>query len=126
MVQQTPCINGYLDGMMQAITFFRSSTNYEEKKLTAQFMSVFLCVASRPGICLEEIAAITGVLEPTASQALDKMGFKHRIDGKDPLKWVKRERSTTDYKRKQCFLTPKGQIAADYITSLLSQHEENN
>jgi hypothetical protein len=34
--------------------------------------------------------------------------------------------SLDDYKRKQCFLTPKGQIAADYITNLLSQHEESN
>lgn len=126
MVQQTPCINGYLDGMMQAITFFRSSTNYEEKKLSAQFISVFLAIASRPGLTQEEIVAITLVPESTVSHILGKLGTKHRIENKDPLKWVVKERSPEDYKRKQCFLTPKGQIAADYITSLLSQHEENN
>ena len=126
MVQPTPCINGYLDGMMQAITFFRTSTNYEEKKLTAQFMSVFLCVASHPGICQDEISALTNVSAPTLSFILGKLGDNHRDENKDPLKWVVKKRSPDDYKRKQCFLTPKGQIAADYITSLLSQHEENN
>ena len=125
MVQQTPCINGYLDGMMQAITFFRTSTNYEEKKLTAQFMSIFLCIASRPGVSQEEIRAFTNVPGPTLTFILGKLGDNHRDENKDPLKWIIQKRSLDDYKRKQCFLTPKGQIAADYITNLLSQHEEN-
>ena len=111
---------------MQAITFFRTSTNYEEKKLTAQFMAVFLCIASRPGVSQEEIRAFTNMPGPTLTFILGKLGDNHRDENKDPLKWITQQRSPDDYKRKQCFLTPKGQIAADYITGLLSQHEENN
>jgi DNA-binding MarR family transcriptional regulator len=126
MVDQTPCINNTLDGMMNAIIFFRNSTNYEEKKLSAQFISVFLCVASRPGISQEEIVALTLVPESTVSHILNKLGFKHRVDSKDPLKWVKREQSPEDHKRKLCYLTPKGQIAADHITNLLQNNEEGS
>ena len=91
-----------------------------EKEFPLQLASCFFYVASHDGCLQEEVVAFTKLSASAVSRNVSWLGSHHRLEHRQGLKLVRRERDAADYKKFRCFLTPKGQQFANLIEQHMS------
>lgn len=80
-----------------------------EKEFPMQLASVFFYVASHDGCQQEDIQIATGLSRSSVSRNVSWLSSHHRLEHRDGLKVLRRERDPYDFRRWKIFLTPKGQ-----------------
>jgi DNA-binding MarR family transcriptional regulator len=91
-----------------------------EKEFPLQLASCFFYIASHDGCLQEEVVAFTKLSASAVSRNVSWLGSHHRLEHRQGLKLVRRERDAADYKKFRCFLTPKGQQFANLIEQHMS------
>ena len=91
-----------------------------EKEFPLQLASCFFAIASHDGCLQEEVVALTKLSASAVSRNVSWLGSHHRLEHRQGLKLVRRERDAADYKKFRCFLTPKGQQFANLIEQHMS------
>jgi DNA-binding MarR family transcriptional regulator len=91
-----------------------------EKEFPLQLASCFFYVASHDGCLQEEVVAFTKLSASAVSRNISWLGSHHRLEHRQGLKLVRRERDAADYKKWRLFLTPKGQQFANLIEQHMS------
>jgi DNA-binding MarR family transcriptional regulator len=91
-----------------------------EKEFPLQLASCFFYVASHDGCLQEEVVAFTKLSASAVSRNISWLGNHHRLEHRQGLKLVRRERDAADYKKWRLFLTPKGQQFANLIEQHMS------
>ncbi len=89
-----------------------------EKEFPLHLASLFFYVASNDGCLQEDLPKATGLAPSSVSRNISWLGDKHRLDHREGLKMVRRERDIADNKRWRLFLTPKGQTFVRLIEDI--------
>jgi DNA-binding MarR family transcriptional regulator len=89
-----------------------------EKEFPLQLASCFFYVASHDGCLQEDVVSFTKLSASSVSRNISWLGSHHRLEHRQGLKLVRRERDALDYKKWRLFLTPRGQ----QFTNLIEQH----
>lgn len=89
-----------------------------EKEFPLQLASCFFYVASHDGCLQEDVVSFTKLSPSSVSRNISWLGSHHRLEHRQGLKLVRRERDTADYKKWRLFLTPRGA----QFTNLIEQH----
>jgi DNA-binding MarR family transcriptional regulator len=89
-----------------------------EKEFPLQLASCFFYVASHDGCLQEDVVSFTKLSASAVSRNISWLGSHHRLEHRQGLKLVRRERDTADYKKCRLFLTPRGA----QFTNLIEQH----
>ena len=91
-----------------------------EKEFPLQLASCFFYIASHNGCLQEDVVSYTKLSASAVSRNVSWLGSHHRLEHRQGLKLVRRERDAADYKKYRCFLTPKGQQFANLIEQHMS------
>lgn len=89
-----------------------------EKEFPMQLASVFFYVASHDGCQQEDVQLATGLSRSSVSRNVSWLSAHHRLEHRDGLKVLRRERDPNDFRRWKLFLTPKGH----QWVNLIEQH----
>lgn len=79
-----------------------------EKEFPMQLASIFFYIASHDGCRQEDVIKATGISPSSVSRNVSWLGSHHRLEHRQGLKVVRRERDPEDLKRYRLYLTPKG------------------
>lgn len=79
-----------------------------EKEFPMQLASIFFYVASHDGCRQEDVIRGTGISPSSVSRNVSWLGSHHRLEHRQGLRVVRRERDPDDPKRWRLYLTPKG------------------
>jgi DNA-binding MarR family transcriptional regulator len=96
-----------------------------EKEFPLQLASCFFYIASHDGCLQEEVVSFTKLSQSAVSRNVSWLGSHHRLEHRQGLKLIRRERDAADYKKYRCFLTPKGQQFANLIEQHMSMSISN-
>ena len=90
----------------------------QEREFPAQLASIFLYIASHPGLRQEELMQATCMSSSSISRNVTWLGPRHRL-GRPGLALVYRERDFDDPKRYRIFLTKKGKQLSHLVEQIL-------
>ena len=79
-----------------------------EREFPLQLASTFLWIASHDGCKQEDLIKATSMSKSAVSRNVTWLGPRHRLDHRDGLKLVRRERDPDNPKAYRLYLTPKG------------------
>ena len=91
-----------------------------EREFPLQLASVLFYVMSHDGCQQGDIATGTGLSSSSVTRNLQWLSESHRLEEREGLKLVRRERDEHDYKRYRIFLTPKGKGWMNLVSQIQS------
>ena len=91
-----------------------------EREFPLQLAVTFLWIASHEGCRQEDLIKATSMSSSSVSRNVTWLGPRHRLETKQGLKLVRREKDPSDPKRWKIYLTPKGKQFAQLIEKQLS------
>ena len=118
------------EGALRAYYCIELLRSTGEVEFPAQLMAVFLWICAHDGCRQEDLSKICNIAPSSVSRCLDWLGPSHRLDHRQGLKLIRRERDPENYKAWILYLTPKGRIFAglfdSYINGPLPTPQEHN
>lgn len=91
-----------------------------EREFPAQLMSVFLWICAHDGCRQEDLTKICNIAPSSVSRCLDWLGPSHRLEHREGLRLIRRERDPENYKAWLLYLTPKGRIFAGLLDTYVN------
>lgn len=108
------------EGAMRAFMCVELLRSTGEREFPAQLMSVFFWVCAHDGCKQEELTKICNIAPSSVSRCVDWLGPSHRLEHREGLKLIRRERDPENYKAWRLYLTPKGKIFAGLLDSTVN------
>ena len=90
-----------------------------EREFPMQLATTFFWIAAHNGCQQEELTKATGMSASSVSRNVTWLGPRHRLQHRDGLKLIKRERDPDNHRAWRIWLTPKGQLLVNFLENQL-------
>ena len=91
-----------------------------EREFPLQLASCLFYVLAHDGCRQSDLITATALSASSVTRNVQWLGECHRLENREGLKLVRRERDPDDYKAYRLFLTPKGKQWENLVSSCLS------
>lgn len=106
-----------VSALQRGLTLFDELRNLDPE-IQAQTVTIFLLVASKPGMPMRDLEKLTGLASSSVSRNVAAMGKLHR-GGRAGLDILVAKEAPLDRRSKLVFLTPKGHRIAKRLVEIL-------